>query len=324
MIPEILIAAAGWFVDGPTAYSPAAISYKSPASMPAEAPVNWFNVTLGEDIDAVIKRLGPPAARRKYYVGSNLLEWPIKGTFGSLNVIERDHKVSGIKVTFAQPPPPEHPVSDPYGVKLGDTLTALMNTRGAAQVYDDHGDGEITIKYAGPLMSRWVYDAKDNRIVAVSVIAPPPVVVDTTPPQIVVNGPVPSKAPRPGPVVIAAPPTAAPKPSATPAPGPTVKATTLPPTAPAVAVAQTPDPGDGGSLKRAIIIKAPDEFTGFSYIYQYLATLDCGNGGKWQAQGQTIVNGYRRNFAQVETTCTTTSEKKTWFFDITSFFGKGG
>ena len=134
-----------------------------------------------------------------------------------------------------------------------------------------------------------------------AVIASGAVAAVTQPTMVPLPTATPSRAPSPPPV-----PSASPSPVAVaPAGMPTPSATLAP---------------DGSSPETAIPVRAPDMSTGFDYIYKFIENIACGDGGQFRVTGQDLFSQSRRNYAKVTAECSTTHERRAFFFDITYIF----
>ena len=178
----------------------------------------------------------------------------------------------------------------------------------------------------------------------VALSTPTPGVALATPtPGIVLPTPTPKPTPVPagtvitsGAVAAAATPSSAPQPSAAPSASSSpiaVKPSGLPtPTVTPNAGASpnagaTPNPNvalapDGSSPETAIPVRAPDMATGFDYIYKFIENIACGDSGQYRVTGQDLFSQQRHNYAKVTAECSTTHDKRAFFFDITYIFAK--
>lgn len=317
----------------------------SPVATPSYKPVTWQGVTLGENLDLVRARLGRPIFIRKIILGESLVEYPLRGTDATMLLTGLEGRVSEIRLEAPAPKQLLAPVSDPFGVSLGDSVYHLLAARGNPNRYYDDGEGEGTSYYGETSTVRWVYTIRDNVVYAISVQAPkppPPVVIGPRGTLVLQGTPKPKATPiilhgtpRPhasaGPLATTAPPLVTPTPShivlaSTPSPGPlgTAAAATTSPggvVSPSPGASESPD---GKSVQTAILVKAPDQSTGFIYIYRYVESLPCGDGSAdWRVVNQDILFENRRNYAKVVGECPTTHERRTWYFDITLWFTRG-
>jgi hypothetical protein len=74
---------------------------------------------------------------------------------------------------------------------------------------------------------------------------------------------------------------------------------------------------DGNSMASAVVIQAPDESTGVAAEYQWIADRFPG----YTRGGQALLNKDGRFYDTLDIT-TSSGEHKTFYFDITNFFGK--
>ena len=132
----------------------------------------------------------------------------------------------------------------------------------------------------------------------------------------------PSSAPSPSVVASASPSPIAVAPAGVPTPSAAPNAIASPNVAnPAVV---TPNPNaslapDGSSPETAIPVRAPDMGTGFDYMYKFIESIAC-DGGQYRVTGQDLFSQSRRNYAKVTAECSTTHERRAFFFDITYIF----
>jgi hypothetical protein len=150
----------------------AAIATPSPSPASTPAPVVWQGVTLGESISAVLARLGQPDSRRKAIMGTTLYEFKALDGGGTLSLTESAGIVTGIRLVAADPATLPKPVTDPFGVALGDTTDRLTELRGQPQRYDDEGSGDFTSYYGRQSEVRWAYGLHDGTIQSIGVILP--------------------------------------------------------------------------------------------------------------------------------------------------------
>jgi len=152
--------------------------------------------------------------------------------------------------------------------------------------------------------------------------------------------PTPTTSPTPVPGVALVPPTPAPEPARpqpTPLPSATPKQTAMTPPVsategPVLPSAQppgaTPAPSatpvaDGSSVQTAIVVRAPDQATGFDYMYKFIEAIECGNGSAhYTFVDQSILSQNRHNYAKIIGECPPTHERRAFYFDITYIFTK--
>ena len=75
--------------------------------------------------------------------------------------------------------------------------------------------------------------------------------------------------------------------------------------------------GDGSSIEKAVIIKAPDNFTGIRAEYQWIRK----NHPDWQLEQQSVVNTGGTIYDKMDFQ-TPQGEPVSLYFDITDFYGK--
>jgi hypothetical protein len=79
---------------------------------------------------------------------------------------------------------------------------------------------------------------------------------------------------------------------------------------------------DGSDVDHAIIVTAPDELTGVDAEDKYLSTLTCGSAGHWKLQLQATLSHAGRHYDRFDVRCSEGDAARSFFFDVTSFFGK--
>ena len=82
------------------------------------------------------------------------------------------------------------------------------------------------------------------------------------------------------------------------------------------------DPHDGSSMNAAWIINARNEDEGVRFEHVYLGGIGCSGGGGWVFAGQALLSANGRQYDRIDVKCRTSDERRTFYFDITSFFGK--
>jgi hypothetical protein len=78
---------------------------------------------------------------------------------------------------------------------------------------------------------------------------------------------------------------------------------------------------DGTSQDRAIVDRQPSEKTGVDWEYVYVAYHPCDGSTRWKVNGQSLIRG-PIVYDQLDVACPTTGAKRSFFFDITAYFGK--
>jgi len=93
----------------------------------------------------------------------------------------------------------------------------------------------------------------------------------------------------------------------------------------ALGLTKTDDTGrDGSSVASAIVITARTETDGISAEHDYTAKHRCANGGGWLWTKQALLSDGGRKYDQIDTKCSSSDDTRSFFFDITSFYGKLG
>jgi hypothetical protein len=78
---------------------------------------------------------------------------------------------------------------------------------------------------------------------------------------------------------------------------------------------------DGNSQDRAIVVRQPSEMTGIHWEYVYIAYHPCDGSTRWKVNGQSLIQG-ATVYDRIDVTCPSTGAKRSFFFDITAYFGK--
>jgi hypothetical protein len=93
--------------------------------------------------------------------------------------------------------------------------------------------------------------------------------------------------------------------------------------APSSIASLAPIPVHGGtSLDDAIVVRADSDSIGDASEYFYLALHPCGGTGQWKMDTQALLNHNGKSYDRLDVECTTDGEKRSFYFDITSTFGK--
>jgi hypothetical protein len=58
--------------------------------------------------------------------------------------------------------------------------------------------------------------------------------------------------------------------------------------------------------------------------HDYIAKILCANGGAWLWTKQTALSSGGKMFDQIDVKCSSSDDVRSFFFDITSFYGKLG
>ena len=135
------------------------------------------------------------------------------------------------------------------------------------------------------------------------------------------NTPHPAVAPGTSPSPIAVKPSGVP----TPSPSPNAGASPNPGASPNAGAAPNPNATlapDGSLPETAIPVRAPDMATGFDYMYKFIENIGCGDGGQYRVTGQDLFSQQRHNYAKVTAECSTTHDRRAFFFDITYIYTK--
>jgi hypothetical protein len=81
---------------------------------------------------------------------------------------------------------------------------------------------------------------------------------------------------------------------------------------------------DASSIAQAVVITAATETDGITAEHDYIAKIACANGGAWLWTTQTALSSGGKMYDQIDVKCSTSDDVRSFFFDITSFFGKLG
>ncbi|HEY5093978.1 MAG TPA: hypothetical protein VII69_02550 [Candidatus Eremiobacteraceae bacterium] len=93
----------------------------------------------------------------------------------------------------------------------------------------------------------------------------------------------------------------------------------------ALGLTKTDDAGrDGSNVATAIVITAKTETDGITAEHDYIAKQPCANGGTWLWTKQSVRAAGSLKYDQIDTKCSSSDDSRSFFFDITSFFGRLG
>jgi hypothetical protein len=70
------------------------------------------------------------------------------------------------------------------------------------------------------------------------------------------------------------------------------------------------------------VVTAANESDGITAEHDYIAAHPCASGGEWQWTKQALLtspNGH--SFDRIDVKCSTSGDTRSYYFDITSFFG---
>jgi hypothetical protein len=81
---------------------------------------------------------------------------------------------------------------------------------------------------------------------------------------------------------------------------------------------------DASSVAQAVVITAATETDGITAEHDYIAKIACANSGAWLWTKQTALSSGDKMYDQIDVKCSTSDAVRSFFFDITSFFGKLG
>jgi hypothetical protein len=212
-------------------------------------------------------------------MGTYLLDYRAMNGAGTLSLTEGDGVITGIRLIGADPASQRTPVSDKFGVALGDSGDRLTELRGQPQRYDDEGGGEFTSYYGKASEVRWAYGLRDGVVFSIGVILPYRVMRAS-------GAAVGVPTPRPSNV-------------------------------------STPPPPDASGLDRALRV-TPDEIAADpQFELSFVRRISCAANDRWAPAAETIINAHRKNFSRIDALCASTGEKRSFYFDITSVFGRG-
>jgi hypothetical protein len=93
----------------------------------------------------------------------------------------------------------------------------------------------------------------------------------------------------------------------------------------ALGLTKTDDAGrDGSSIASAVVITASNEMDGITAEHDYIAKQSCPKGGSWSWTKQALRVAGSSTYDQIDTKCSSSDDVRSFFFDITSFYGKLG
>jgi hypothetical protein len=81
---------------------------------------------------------------------------------------------------------------------------------------------------------------------------------------------------------------------------------------------------DASSIAQAVVITAATELDGITAEHDYIAKIPCANGGAWLWTKQTALSSGGKMYDQIDVKCSSSDDVRSFFFDITSFYGKLG
>ena len=79
---------------------------------------------------------------------------------------------------------------------------------------------------------------------------------------------------------------------------------------------------DGSSIETAIVLGTHNEDTGVHSEYMYLQDHSCSNDGTWNTTQQSLLQHGDHSYDQLQVVCSTDGSKRSFYFDVTGFFGK--
>lgn len=80
--------------------------------------------------------------------------------------------------------------------------------------------------------------------------------------------------------------------------------------------------GDGSSVEQAVIIEAPDPFTGVDAEYQFLSERLGKRDVDWTVVKQANLRAKGREYDRITVELKPSGKKVDYYFDITNFYGK--
>jgi hypothetical protein len=81
---------------------------------------------------------------------------------------------------------------------------------------------------------------------------------------------------------------------------------------------------DGSSIAHAVVITAATETDGITAEHDYIAKIPCANGGAWLWKQQAALSSGGKMYDRIDVKCSSSDDVRSFFFDITSFYGKLG
>jgi len=157
----VVILASGALARAGTKETPSPTPPPTPTPVPVDPAID--GIKLGDDAAAVLLRLKlhPPGWARQPGAASEGRQIPTDNKKAMLLIVF-DKTIEQIVVRTNLE---GSQVVDAYGVKLGGTLTDLIQARGAPIAIV----GDSTYVYGQPYVIRWVYVLKDGKIDSISV-----------------------------------------------------------------------------------------------------------------------------------------------------------
>lgn len=63
--------------------------------------------------------------------------------------------------------------------------------------------------------------------------------------------------------------------------------------------------------------------SGFDYMYKFIENISCGeSAGQYRITAQDLFSEHRHNYAKITAQCSTSSDKRAFYFDVTAIFTK--
>ena len=78
----------------------------------------------------------------------------------------------------------------------------------------------------------------------------------------------------------------------------------------------------GSSVADAVVIRADTDGAGTRSEYFYLALHQCGTGGHWRLDTQSLLTNNGKTYDRLDVECTAGGKKRSFYFDITNSFGR--
>jgi hypothetical protein len=85
----------------------------------------------------------------------------------------------------------------------------------------------------------------------------------------------------------------------------------------------TPLPPDASGLDRAILVTQDELAADPQFELSFVRRIPCAANDHWTPVAETIINAHRKNYSRIDAICPPTGEKRSFYFDITSVFGRG-
>jgi len=128
---------------------------------------SWQGVWVGESASEVVAGNGEPLLRRQLPDGEILTWNRLSNPDAYMIIIESSGSVRTIRVLATKADGSKADLTDPSGVKIGDSTDQLRTKRGPPKETYSQQDGSIVYEYDGSSDDVWGYDFYDNGLHAI-------------------------------------------------------------------------------------------------------------------------------------------------------------